>query len=74
MHISVAIVAGIIIGIVIGRTGVAAPAQAQSPEKYYEMAAVSASGTTSAYLLNMSTGEVEFCVARQCVPALHLKQ
>jgi hypothetical protein len=75
MRIAIALIAGIAIGLVGYHLGAGLPAQAQSSEGQYQMLAVApSSGSIMGYLLNVRTGAVEFCYARQCVPALHSAQ
>ncbi len=75
MRIAIALIVGMAIGLVVSRFGVGVPAQAQSVDGQYQMVmAAPTGGSIMGYFLNVRTGALEFCFARQCVPALHSAQ
>jgi hypothetical protein len=75
MRIAIALTVGIAIGLVVNHLGVGVPAHAQSVDGQYQMVVASTGdGSIMGYLINVRTGELEFCYARQCVPALHSAQ
>ena len=64
MRISLVLVAGIIFGFVLGHLNFGAAAHAQSPEGQYQMFITSGSaGGPFGYLLNVQTGQLQWCGA-----------
>jgi hypothetical protein len=77
MRIALALIAGVMIGLVLAHLNFGIPAQAQSPDGQYQMFVTSgSSGGPFGFLLNVRTGALKFCNARveqgknisQCFP------